>query len=230
MKNVFYIFIIFYSIRLCRAQSVFTRVHLDQGHSPASAAILDSCSKSGFQKDSTLFYKGLSDLKEGNMTEARTLVKQLQKEYPNFYEAHYLSGLIYLKLENYGKAINEFSAVIAKDAKNLKALFNRATAFGGMEEYEKAINDLDECIEIFPNYSAAHYARAYWNEFLGNHTEAIKDYDITVSIDPKNYDAYLGLAHVYQKQKNKEKSCETINKAIAAGSQIAEELKDNFCR
>jgi tetratricopeptide (TPR) repeat protein len=220
----------FFLMGVVRAQSIFTRVHLDAGTSPSCLAILDSCEKCGHFKDSVLFYRGLNDVKLGKLSEARAIEKELKKNYPDFYESHYLSGLIYLAQQNYGKSINEFNYVLEKDKKNLKALYNRASSFGLLEEYEKAISDLNECLEVCPNYSMAHYSRAYWYEYLGNHSEAIKDYDLTVSIDPKNYDAYLGLAHLYQKQKNKEKSCETINRAIAAGSQIAEEVKENFCR
>jgi tetratricopeptide (TPR) repeat protein len=220
----------FFSMGMVRAQSIFTRVHLDAGTTSSCLAILDSCEKCGYQRDSVLFYRGLNEVKLGKISEARALEKQLKKSYPDFYELHYLSGLIYLAQKNYGKSVNEFKIVIEKDKKNLKALYNRATAFGLLEEYEKAIKDLDECIEVFPNYAHAHYSRAYWNEFLGNHTEAIKDYDLSISLDPKNYEAYLGLAYIYRSLKEKEKSCETINRAITAGSQIAEEVKENFCR
>ena len=76
----------------------------------------------------------------------------------------------------------------------------------------------------------AYYSRAYWYESVNNYVEASKDYERTLRLEPKNFDAYLGLAYAYQNMKENIKACETITKAIAAGSQIAEEVRHNFCK
>ncbi|MCE3227208.1 MAG: hypothetical protein K0S32_1759 [Bacteroidetes bacterium] len=177
-----------------------------------------------------MYYRALICLKQNNIAEAKLITKDLLKTYPDFYEAHFVNGLIYLSGKNYGKSVNEFSSVLAKNSKHIKALYNRALAFGLMEEYDKAIEDLTACIALKPIYSLAYYSRGYWYEFLGNYPAAIKDYENTINLDPKNYDAYLGLAYIYQGLKSNTKSCEVINNAIKAGSQIAEEVKDNFCK
>lgn len=228
MKNFFVI--IFFSVFFGQAQSVFNRVHANLSAAKNIMAILDSSNLNGYFKDSVLFYKGMIALKQHSIAEAKMYSKELHKTYPDFYEVHYLNGLIYLSQQNYGKSINEFSSVLLKNPKHLKALYNRALAFGLAENYDKAIEDLNTCISLKPMYSLAYYSRGYWNEFLGNYPAAIKDYETTVNLDPKNYDAYLGLAYIYQGQKSNVKSCEIINDAIRAGSQIAEEVKDNFCK
>jgi len=229
MMKLFYIFILGALTFCSNAQSVFGRVRTDLA-SKNNKAILDSCNASNYYKDSVLFYRGMSALKTNNQNEAKLACKELLKAYPEFYEAHYLNGLIYLSGKNYGKSVNEFSLLLQKHPKHLKALYNRALAFGLMEEYDKAIEDLTACISLKPIYPQAYYSRAYWNEFLGNYPAAIKDYETTINMDPKNYDAYFGLAYTYQGLKSNSKSCEVINNAIQAGSQIAEEVKDNFCR
>jgi Tfp pilus assembly protein PilF len=76
----------------------------------------------------------------------------------------------------------------------------------------------------------AYYSRAYWNEFSNKYEEAKADYEKSLQLDPKNYDAYFGIAYIFKNQKEYGKACETINRAIQAGSQIAVELKENFCR
>lgn len=212
------------------AQSVFNRVKNDLAPSAKCMGILDSCNTCNFCKDSVLYYKGLLSLKQNNLTEAKLAAKELQKSYPNFYEVNFLNGLIHLSAKNYGKSINDFTAVLQKNPKHIKALYNRSLAFGLAEEYDKAIEDLSSCIALRPIYPMAYYSRAYWYEYLGNYPAAIKDYENTISQDPKNYDAYLGLAYIYSGLKSNEKSCEIINQAIKAGSVIAEEVKDNFCR
>lgn len=228
MKKFLYIFLL--SAFFGKAQSVFNRVHANLSPSKNNLVILDSCNLNSYFKDSVLFYKGMIALKEKNIAEAKNLSKELHKIYPDFYEVHYLNGLIYLSVKNYGKSINEFSALLTKKPNHLKGLYNRALAFGLAEDYDKAIEDLNACISLKPMYSLAYYSRGYWNEFLGNYPAAIKDYENTINLDPKNYDAYFGLAYIYRGLKTNEKSCEVINNAIKAGSQIAEEVKEIFCR
>jgi Tfp pilus assembly protein PilF len=113
---------------------------------------------------------------------------------------------------------------------NTKARYNRSIAHGMLDNYLSAIDDLTACITIDSTFAMGYYSRAYWYEFSGNYEEAKKDYEQSIKLDPKNYDAYFGLAYIYQNEKEKEKACETIRQAISAGSQIAEELSENFCR
>jgi tetratricopeptide (TPR) repeat protein len=229
MKGIaLYIFFLI-GLRL-HSQSVFNRVRADLNPSKNTFTILDSCNLNSFQKDSALYYKAIIAVKQHSIAEARKLVKEIQKTYPDFYEVNYVNGLIHMTEKKYAKAVNDFSAVLQKSPKNLKALFNRSLAFGLMEEYDKAIEDLGTCISLRPMYAQAYYSRGYWYEYLGNFPSAIKDYENAINLDPKGYDAYLGLAYIYQGLKTNEKSCEVINRAIQAGSQIAVDVKDNFCK
>src|SRR5687768_4576984 len=96
---VIFLFVCFYG----NAQSVFNRVHTTLSPSKNNQAILDSCNLTGYFKDSVLFYKGMIALKQNNISEAKLLAKELHKTFPDFYEVHYLNGLIYLTSKNYGK-------------------------------------------------------------------------------------------------------------------------------
>ncbi len=49
-------------------------------------------------------------------------------------------------------------------------------------------------------------------------------------MDPKNFEAYLGIAYAYQKLNKPDKACESINNAKKEGSQTAQELKNVFCK
>jgi len=215
-----------------KAQNPFipfrTSLQIENYH--AAQKILDSCSFAKYQQDSVLFYKGLLTLKKGNLKGARTICTNLKETYPTFTEVHYLSAMIYFVDQNYGNSISEFGLVIKKDPTHIRALFNRALAFGMLEDYSSAIKDLGDCITLNPNYGFAYYSRAYWFEFTNKINEAKNDYEKSIQLDPKNYDAYFGLAYIYRNQKDTAKACEIISRAISAGSQIAEELKGNFCR
>ena len=194
MKNLLLHILLFGSF-FTSGQSVFSRVRAELSPGKNITLLFDSCNSSSFCKDSVLYYKGLIALKQHNLTEAKAHAKELAKSFPDFYEAHYLSGMIHLAGKNYGKATDEFTLLLQKNGKHLKGLYNRALAFGLMEEYDKAIEDLNACIALKPMYALAYYSRGYWYEFLGNYPSAIKDYENTINLDPKNYDAYFGLAY-----------------------------------
>lgn len=219
-------------IQIALAQKPFdqARSFLDKADYTSCTRILDSCHAAKYHSDSVLFYLGLVKFKTDNIEAGQRYIALLNKEYPDFYEVHYLKGLLYFSKKNYAKSADEFTRVIEKDPRNVKAYFNRSVALGQLEEFLDAISDLGECIKLEPSNPQNYYSRAYWYEYTGNYPEAAKDYQFAIGLDPRNYDAYMGLAYVYKNLKDDSKACEVINKAISAGSQIADEVKINFCR
>jgi tetratricopeptide (TPR) repeat protein len=215
-----------------QAQTPFGRVRtlLPEDDFKTSMQILDSCADKGYFKDSVLYYKCLVNLKKQNSKTAQKNCEELEQTYPQFTEVHYLKGLIYYLDNNYGKSVEEFNIVLKERPSHIKALYNRSLVLGLLEDYPKAIEDLNSCISLNPSYGMAHYSRAYWYEFTGKYDDAIKDYEESIKLDPKNYDAYYGLAYIYQNRKENDKACKVVNQAVTAGSQIAEELREIFCR
>jgi tetratricopeptide (TPR) repeat protein len=214
------------------AQSAFSRARAftSSGKFAESLGILDSCSKTGYYSDSALYFTGIIHLQMNRTDEAKKCNVRLKKSYATFTETYYLSGLINFSQGDYGKSIDDFTTVLKENPNHIKALYNRSLAFGLLEQYPFAIRDLDACIKIDPRASQAYYSRAYWHEFTGNYSEASKDYEETIKLDPRNLDAYLGLAYIYKHQNDNTRACEMIHKAVEAGSQIAEEIRSNYCK
>ena len=195
-----------------------------------SLSIIDSCLKVQYQIDSSMYYKGLVYIKDNNIKLATKQCITLHKKYPDFYEVHYLNGLISFSQNKFFKSVSEFSKIIKINPNDAKALYNRSIAYGKLEDYDDAIADLDSCLKLNPNYEMAHYSRAYWLEYLGKYKEAIADYQIVIRLDPMNFEAYFGLAYLFNISNEKDKACDVINNAILMGSQIANELKESFCQ
>jgi tetratricopeptide (TPR) repeat protein len=206
------------------------RAFLAEDRTREAAVIVDSCLIARYQRDSALYYSGMVNLKYHNITAARNDYRTLSKEFPDFYDAHYLHGLIYYADEDYGKSIDEFNKTIKAHPDHVRAYYNRSLALGMTENYLLAVEDLDKCLEINPSFAHAYYSRAYWKEFLGKYSEAAADYEADIRLEPRRYDSYFGLAWCQQKQNQPDKACETIQRAITEGSQIAEELKEQFCK
>jgi tetratricopeptide (TPR) repeat protein len=205
------------------------RRSLDNDDMKRSSFVLDSVSRQKKFIDSVLYYRALVALKGENMNEAKKNSEKLKEEFPGF-NAHYLNGLINFVKKDLAGSIDEFGKTLQDDPTNVKALYNRALALGLLEDFDSAIEDLSKCLSIHPKYVPALYSRAYWSELSGKFDQARTDYEQVITLDRRNYDAYLGLAHIYQLQKDPVKACEMINTAIAEGSQIAEDLKSNYCK
>lgn len=215
-----------------QSQNPFLRVRseLDNNEFVQTKRILDSCFSTNFQRDSALYYKGMMQLRNGKLKDAKKTSAALKKEFPSFNERYFLEGIIFFTEENYGKCIDAFNSLIKSNPSHVKAIYNRSVAFGMLEEYLSAIEDLGTVISLKPQHANAYYSRAYWYEYTGNYAEALKDYEMSIQLDPKNFDAYYGMAFIYQNNREPSKACETIQRAVAAGSQIAEDLKENYCR
>lgn len=213
------------------AQDFFadTRLQLEQA-GEFSSERMDSCIRTGFQRDSALYYRSLMHLKTGHNTSALNDIARLQHDFSNFQNTDYLQAIYYFNVQDYGRSAKFLNTVIKRDPKNTKALYNRAIVAATLDDFKAAIEDLSICIELSPQTALYSYSRAYWYEQAGKLNEAINDYEKAVQLNSKLFDAYFGMAHCYHQQKNNEAACKTIERAEQAGSQIAFDAKQIYCR
>jgi tetratricopeptide (TPR) repeat protein len=214
------------------SQTPFNRVrhYLHDDKTKEAAVVVDSCLIGKYQVDSALFYSGMVNIKFHNLKAARDDYKKLVREYPGYFDAHYLHGLILYASEDYAKSIDEFNKTIESSPHHVKAYYNRALALGMTENYSLCVEDLDKCITLDSTFAHAYYSRAYWKEFMGKFDEAAADYEAVIRLEPRSYFAYFGLAYCWQMRNDNGKACEAVTRAIAAGSQVGDELKDKFCK
>ena len=191
---------------------------------------INSINSSEIHFDSILYIKAYSQIKLNQLKEANISISQLLQINPNYYEVHFLKGLIFAKKEKYADAISNFNKVIDANPKHDKALYNMALAKGLLEDYTNAIKDLDKCIDINPNYAMAFYNRAYWQELSENYAAAIIDYKKAIEIDHHYTEAYTALAYVYSQNGDKANACETLQAAKIEGIETANDLIELFCK
>jgi tetratricopeptide (TPR) repeat protein len=215
-----------------KGQQVFTRVStfIDQGDYKQARRLLDSCEKKKYCADTVSYFRALSNLRSGELRLARKSWKKHQKTFPSYGENYFLKGLIDFSETSYASSVDAFTRFLELNPANEKALYNRALAFGMLDDYDSAIRDLDTLIKKGSVNPAVFYSRAYWCEYLQKYDEAAAGYSRVVQLEPRNFDAYLGLAYAYRNLGEGDKACEAISRAIAQGSQIAAELRENYCR
>ena len=94
---------------------------------------------------------------------------KLNKRYP---DAYGLRGYSHLYLENYEKAIRDFSIALDLDPLLPDYYNDRGVAYGRIGEMEKAVEDFYKAIEIDPNYAEAYLNLGMSYHEKGNYEEA----------------------------------------------------------
>ena len=137
-------------------------------------------------------------------------LKDIEDEYPDEtdYNALYLMGECYRKLESYDNAIKSYTCALnAKDS--AQAYYKRGRVYAAMYSYEEAITDYEEAIYLKDNYHQAYESLGIVYQTLEDSRKAIENYQLSVEYNPRNYQCWARLARLYNDiNKNKEaKEC-----------------------
>lgn len=116
---------------------------------------------------------------------------QLQESIETFTKAHdegydpvrsYLSrGVAYLKIEEYDKAIDDFSAVITLDPENERGYYYRGITLVDKKDFDHALEDLDHAISINHERATSFLARGLIKSELGREEDAASDFKAAVA-------------------------------------------------
>lgn len=133
---------------------------------------------------------------------------------PDYADAFINRGLIYLKFEEFDKAISDFDRAIEIDINKPNAYYNRGLAYSDLKLHDKAIADYTKTIELDPEDSQAYYNRG--NEYLDLEEIALafKDYDKALELDLEYVDAYFNRGIIYTKTGDYEKAIADYKEAL----------------
>jgi tetratricopeptide (TPR) repeat protein len=124
------------------------------------------------ERDLSIPLAGFEDSREkkdqGKLT---SFVQPLREEAAIYFRR----GNAYFKLQNYERAIHDYSRAIDVFPEYIEAYYNRAVAYKYVENYLKAIEDYSTIIEIAPNFVAAYAGRATLYTALNDHVSAMED-------------------------------------------------------
>ena len=122
---------------------------------------------------------------------------------------------IYVDLEEYDKALEDYAKCIALDPEYVNAYFNRANMYLDLGEYDKALEDYAKCIALDPEDPDAYYNRALLYEDLEEYDKALEDYAKCIVLNPEYVNAYNNRAALYQNIGEYDKALEEYAKCIA---------------
>ena len=156
--------------------------------------------------------KGLRDKAMGEFKEAVSL-----KE--NYSEAHNYLGVLYMDMELWDKAIEEFDKALANDIYDTPsfALYNSGWAYYNKKDYQHALIKYQQALKRDPGT----ILRPQIEKNIGliyldqsDLLEAIQHFKRTVELSPSLYDAQLFLGESYLKIKDKKNAKKAFQAVI----------------
>lgn len=115
---------------------------------------------------------------------------------------HYVQrGNVYYQLNDFHRAVADYSTALKLDDTQDQAYFGRGMAYGRMGLIDEGIADLGVYIARHPNDSVAYTKRGVRNLWRGNLVDAERDLNRAVALDPNNAEAHDDLGVVLAKNK-----------------------------
>ncbi|ACP54037.1 tetratricopeptide repeat protein [Saccharolobus islandicus] len=129
----------------------------------------------------------------------------------NSKESSKLRGLIYLKLENYEKALDETKTIEDEDPLIYKI---RGISELKLGRYNDAIIDLSFAIEKYPTDAELYFYRALAQRGLGNYKEAESDLEMAINLNPYYAEVYFSLGELKESRGLLQEAVDMYSKTI----------------
>lgn len=159
-----------------------------------SALVADAQSNDAIK----LYNQALAQKNNKAFDEALRLYTKAIEISPDFFEAYFARGLLYLNDENDPKnAIADFTKAMSLKPDSDKPYIARGVAYARQDELDLALKDFDKVLELIPTHIGAlmNRGRIYFSK--GEYAKAIADLKRVVDFKPDDFDS-LGLLTISQ--------------------------------
>ena len=169
-----------------------------------------------------LLQEGLELKEQKNLNGAIVLFKNALEKDPNFYDARYQLGLIYLAGGQYGKAEKELEKVLLQAPGNGEVQLSLADARLRAGQAEQAVTMLKEYSKKQPSSVRAYELLGRSLAVLGRIPEAEQVYRKALALDNTSRDARNGLVRLYAATKRRGEALALVRESIAQDPQNKE--------
>jgi len=129
-----------------------------------------------------IFDEALNAHTSGNLSKARELYTHLLLISPNHYLYNH-RGLVNLSLCKYNEALQDFSAAVEINPRDLRVYTNRGLAYRMLKDYDSALANFNEALKLNPICTDALYGRSLTYYDMGNIKLALEDCDRVIAIN-----------------------------------------------
>ncbi|RLC92656.1 MAG: hypothetical protein DRI77_12725 [Chloroflexi bacterium] len=115
-------------------------------------------------------------------------------------------GYVYIKLNAYARAVEDFDTAIELDATLTDAYVGRGEAYFYLKEWSAALSDFEQALAQSPDRADVHAWRGYVLSLQGQHRQAIEALRQAVALDGANSENHLTLADALLHNRNYEEA------------------------
>lgn len=192
----------------------------------AAALSMTGCSLLG--QDTYYIDQGMEQINSGNYEEALTSFSSAEQEGKHLVESYRGSGMAYMALGEYDKAVEAFDRVVDLTKEKQKdvrkdILMYKATALYQSGDYEGAAKVCDT-IQTFGDSADAYYLQGLCYMELDEKDKAGVDFTTAVKLSPQDYDLLLNIYECYDDKNLSAEGDAYLQQALAINSDDSEDI------
>lgn len=168
---------------------------IEMGEYELALQDLDTLIERGYRPQTELEKKALVQLLMGNNADSRYTIEQALANHDHSSLTYDLLGILELKDQRYGRAVEAFSKAIELNPEFSLAYYNRAIAYRYLGNPEAALQDLNTSIKLNQEEGSIYFKRALVRKELGDVRGALDDYNKAVGADSTYSDALYNRAY-----------------------------------
>ena len=130
--------------------------------------------------------EGCKLYQEGNLIRASKAYTKAIALKPEDSKIYLNRGIVYVKMENYSKAINDLNRAISLNPDYIEAFIKRGLAYLKKANFDHAINDCNYALSLDPNMAEAYYTRGIAFRGKGLPDEAKSDFKKSCELGNNN--------------------------------------------
>ncbi len=141
--------------------------------------------------------------------------------------AYRTRGIAQLSEGDYSQAMESFTTALSYsngliETADIDISYYMAVAEFKNGDMEAALKTVDSIIALRPEDDRAYFVRGKINLALGNIDGAKSDFDKTISIDPENYDRYVGVYEELRAKGYESEASGYLQQALSAGDKLSD--------
>ena len=195
---------------------------------PLTAAALSMTGCSLLGQDTYYIDQGMEQINSGNYEEALTSFSSAEQEGKHLVESYRGSGMAYMALGEYDKAVEAFDRAVDLTKEKQKdvrkdILMYKATALYQSGDYEGAAKVCDT-IQTFGDSADAYYLQGLCYMELDEKDKAGVDFTTAVKLSPQDYDLLLNIYECYDDKNLSAEGDAYLQQALAINSDDSEDI------
>lgn len=136
--------------------------------------------------------------KQGSLTEAENVYRNILARRPTHFDAQHLLGLVLMQAGNPAQAAVEIGLALEIDATSWMAHNNQGNAYRQMKDYTAALAAYDAALVQKPNCIEAMVNKGNVLRDTGNTEAALENFNAALAIDPAQLEALVNKAQALQ--------------------------------